>query len=264
MILHSDRLKPGDLDAWEACEKYDALYARLPDLQRKLDKSRRYLRSFLADRTGYLGVSWGKDSVAAMAVMCSLPRDLWLPVVWIKVDILHNPECVPVRDAMLERFDVSYHEIDVPLSPDEIQAWREHFNQGSRFSLGSNVGIAPEMSGFQEARKIFGDRHISGVRAEESTVRRMRCNKYGINSAKTSAPLSFWSLEDVFAYLYRENLPVNATYAMTLGGFIERDKIRVDAFGGSEGTGLGIGRDRWEATYFPDIMESIRIASMNP
>lgn len=100
-------------------------------------------------------------------------------------------------------------------------------------------------------------RHVSGVRAEESTVRTLRCRKFGHNSKKTSAPLAWWDSRDVFAYMHREKLPVNATYAMTSGGIIPRDRLRVDAFGGAKGSGTGIGRGRWEGVYFPDVMERI-------
>lgn len=257
MILESARLQEGDLDVWDQNERFDSMWASLPDLDRRVSQSVRALERFLSiDQTGYIGTSWGKDSVCALHIMTRLPRKLWLPVVWVKIKQTHNPESLKVRDVMLSMFDFEYHEIEVEWMDEQRDAWKDHFARGQSRSLEQSFNRV-HGAGFDEAVKLFGDRHVSGVRAEESTVRTFRCRKFGHNSKKTSAPLAWWDSRDVFAYMFREHLPVNATYAMTAGGIIPRDRLRVDSLGGAKGSGTGIGRGRWEGTYFPDVMERI-------
>lgn len=256
MLIKSDRFLPGDMEAWEREERHDSLHAMRPALERRERQSiGALLRFFEHDTSGYLGVSWGKDSVAVAHLLWR--SGLNIPVVWVKIDPLYNPDCELVRDKFLARFDIDYQEIVVPWRDDQRECWRALAASGSLESLGFSPAESAASPGFLQARERFGARHVSGVRAQESTVRGFRMAKYGENSPNTCAPIGRWHHRDVFAYLHRHDLPVHPAYAMTFGGTLYRQRVRVDAFGG----GKGSHRTEWEGRYYADkIAEICRIA----
>jgi len=250
MIIESPRLKEHDLPYWRLQEKFDDLSLKIGPKQRRWREQEavRTIQKFAPD---YIGVSWGKDSVVTAHL--AYESGVRAPLVWVRVEPLFNPECLAVRDAFLDRFDMPYIE-HVIHWPDELkEMWRDHFARGNSKSLGRSAGFSYVALGTAP----YGERYVSGIRAQESAVRALRARRYGTTTKYTCAPISSWKDTDVFAYLRAHDLPVNATYAMTLGGFLPRDVLRVDAFGGNKGTGLGIGRDRWEAAYFPDVISKI-------
>ncbi len=253
MLLDSDRFIDGDLEAWHQAEKMDALHWRLPGFRRREEEALGALRAFLdASPAGYLGVSWGKDSVVAAHILARLGRVY--PVVWVKIWPLYNPDCERVRDAFLAEYDVDYHEIEVEWCPDQIRAWAAHTG-------GASLGYSPVESaagaGFAKAARLFGDRHVSGVRAEESGTRKIAMRRWGHATDRTARPIGWWSTPDVFAYLHYHGLPVHPAYAMTRGGLIDRLKLRVDALGGGKGCSMGYPRDVWEGRYYPDRVAEI-------
>lgn len=223
MLLESTRFLPGDLEHWRRMEALDARWCKTVAFARKIDRALRALDAFHAahDGGGYCGVSWGKDS-CVVAHMCAGRWPL-LHIRWPR----RNPDSATVATAM----GVPHLEW---IAPPETDFRRD----------------------FADARKAFGlaDLHISGVRAAESRVRRIRHMKFGENSQNTCAPLSAWSGEDVFAYLHLHNLPVHPAYAMTLGGRLDRIRIRVDDIG--EDRGGYFGREEWERTYYPEFFNT--------
>ena len=222
MLLDSPRFLPGDREHWDRMVTLDAKWSKTIAFHRKIDRANRALDAFHAahNGAGYCGVSWGKDSVVA-AHLCAGRWPL-LHIRWPK----RNPDSARVAEAM----GVAFSEWTAPPDTD--------FKRD-----------------FADARKAFGfaDLHVSGVRAAESRVRRIRHMKFGENSASTCAPLSAWTGEDVFAYLYLHDLPVHPAYAMTMGGRLDRVRIRVDDIG--EERGGGVGRREWERTYYPEFFE---------
>jgi len=256
MILHSDRWLPGDLESWLDNERFDAAFCQLSEMEHNDRQALRYLREF-AERPGggYLGVSWGKDSVVAAHLL--VRSGLKMPVVWIKIWPLYNPDCERVRDAFLRDHDIDYHEIAVEWHPDQVQVWRDLYESGSMASAGYSPIESAGVQGFKEAARRFGARHVSGVRGEESGVRRIRMNRWGAMSKNTCAPIGYWSSQHVYAYLHKHGLPVHPAYAMTMGGVLDRKQLRVDALGG----GMGRQRAEWEGMYYADRVAEIgRIA----
>ncbi len=108
--------------------------------------------------------------------------------------------------------------------------------------------IVPKALGWKRATDRHGHRYVSGVRAEESGDRMRRMKRFGVASQNTCAPIGWWSGNKVFAYLWANDLPVHPAYAMTLGGRLDRRRIRVAAIGGEHGTGHG--RAEWEQHYY--------------
>lgn len=226
MLIPSPRHTRSDLEHWRRCESMDREYLRRcgARLDRLTTDAVSVLVEFVSGGRCYLGTSWGKDSVTVL----HLAREIAVPVVWVRVDDQENPDCTLVRDAFLSRWPIDYHEI--------------------RAASGAAEGKRTSSLGFAEAAKRFGVRHISGVRAEESTTRAIAVARYGVASAGSCRPIARWSAIEIYAYAARHDLPIHPAYACTLGGTLDRGRVRVGALGGDRGTGRG--RRAWEARYY--------------
>jgi phosphoadenosine phosphosulfate reductase len=245
-LIVTDRHSRADLDHWRRLERMDHVIARGQRLTRLEARAIGALRAWLPSRLDncYLGVSWGKDSVVTADLTLQVCAEMaaQIPVVWIVARPVCNPHCCAVRDAFLAAWpDADYYEIldDRHWAPDAADArW---------------TGWAGDWrTGFDVARQRFGRNHISGVRAEESKVRRRRMQTWGEASPHTLAPIGHWRGQDVFAYLAKRDLPVHPAYAYAYGGNLDRIRIRVDALGGETGTARG--RREWESHYYgPEI-----------
>lgn len=235
MLIPSDRLRPGDLEAWNVLERDTARRLLVPSYRDRLERmgfgAAEAIRAFLPP--GYVGVSWGKDSV----VVAHLARlvDPATPLVWCRIGAADNPDCAAVREAFLARFPGvgpdAYTEIvsEVELDDGELQT-------------GARRGA------YALAGDRFGDRYVSGVRSEESRTRRIREAVHGVATLRTCAPITRWTAHDVFAWLHLHDLPVHPAYAMSRGGLLDRARLRVASLGGKRGTGMG--RREWEWTYY--------------
>lgn len=206
------------------------------------------LRTFAAEAPGYVGVSWGKDSVCVAHLAWRLDRELGgprLPLVWVVNRPIVNPHCCAVRDAFLAAYDVDYHEVveDMEYAPGHEMA----------FAYGWTVrGI----SGSLLVKGRFGSRHISGVRAAENSTRTLTMRRNGEVSANTCRPIGWWDDVDVFAYLAAHSLPVHPQYAMTYGGQLDRARLRVDTIG--DCLGSGVGRSQHEEAYYSGAVHALR------
>ena len=241
MLIEIPEHEPRDLEAWYRLERSDPITARSRLHAKRLERSRRALADFVsADSTGYCGVSWGKDSVVVAHLVVELARSGGpvIPLVWVRVETAANPHCPLVRDAFLAAHPHPYDEICSTLNP----------------SL-TGPNARRTRNGFEEAARRYGARHISGVRADESSARRKRCSHWGESTKATCAPLAWWSSEDVYGYLYAHQLPVHPAYAMNMGGKLEREWLRVSSLGGERGTGHG--RREWEQRYYPERMREL-------
>lgn len=235
-LIVTDRHTKHDLAAWEKWQRVDREHAlRLGKrFESMVAKSAEVMRAFAAEGPCYLGISWGKDSVVCAHIAATHAIDV--PCAWVRLDDEENPDCPLVRDAFLARFALDYHEIRAEVGSDE---------RGGRRTT----------AGFAECSRRFGDRHISGVRADESRVRKIVMAKLGDSSERTCRPIGWWRTEDVFAYLTLHDLPVHPAYGY-LGAFpggktYDRNRLRTAAIGGARG--LGHGRGAWEARYYPEI-----------
>lgn len=231
------RHRPDDLEHWRRAERVDALTARrlAGRLRDRAAEAREVLRAFITGAPtpaagGYLGVSWGKDSVVVAHLLHELEREgIRFPAVWVRVRLWENPDCDLVRDAFLERWPLSaYEEIEVDAGEDRA---------GGTSALG-----------FEEAARRHGDRHVSGVRGAESATRRIVMARWGAATARTCRPIGRWSTEEVFAYLHAHDLPVHPAYGYTMGGVFDRLRLRTASLGGARGAGHG--RAGWERAYY--------------
>lgn len=231
-LIVTARHRPEDLEHWRRCEQIDALNARrlAGRLATKAAAAQDVMRAFIGEGGGYLGVSWGKDSVVCAHLLHTLELEgLRYPAVWVRVRLWENPDCDRVRDAFLEGWPLrAYSEIEVDAGEDRA---------------GGTSAV-----GFAEAAQRHGARHVSGVRGAESRIRRIVMARHGEASATTCRPIGRWSTEEVFAYLAIHGLPIHPAYGYTMGGLFDRMRLRTASLGGERGSGHG--RGGWERAYY--------------
>lgn len=225
MLIRVPRLTVADLATWATHERTDAVNAERwrSKLETMAAQATEAIAAWHRDGPGYAGVSWGKDSVVVAHLIVRAGLDV--PLVWVRVDGVENPYSPLVRDAFLARWPVRYEEIEAPAGAHRTSA-----------------------EGFRIAAERFGDRYVSGVRAEESRARRVSLATHGIDTGRACRPIARWSTAQVFAYSQAHGLPLHPAYAMTMGGMLPREHLRVAALGGERGRGHG--REEWERRYY--------------
>lgn len=235
-LIESPRHRPEDLAHWRSHARLDEINAAKPALQRKIDRAKLVLERFVGEGA-YCGVSWGKDSMVVAHLLAQMGADV--PLVFVRIEPIKNPDSASVRDAYLARFPARYEEIEV---------WCRHDDHGWH-------ATGTLEAGFARAVERYGRRHISGVRGEESRQRSLRVRKWGESSPNTCAPIGWWTTDDVFAYLSLHDLPVHPAYAYSRGGLWRRDRLRVDCLGCQFGRGHG--RAEWERLYYGEEIRMI-------
>lgn len=239
MLIRVPQQSERDIEAWERDARADPIVARSARHRAMVEASRKALREFVARGTCYVGVSWGKDSVCVAHLAVSM--DLDVPLVWFPAGDIENPHCALVRDAFLAQYPRARYE-EIPATLDA--PW-----DGVSVHDGAQAA-------FVRASKSRGHRYISGVRADESGVRKIRMKRHGFSSRNTCAPIGWWSSADVFAYLHARDLPVHPNYAMSLGGIVPRERLRVGTIGGHGGEEHG--RRELEQRYYGWRLAEIR------
>lgn len=240
MLIRTTKHSPRDLEAWGRVERLTEIHRMLRSFSRHVGEAEREVLSFAAQLGCYVGVSWGKDSVVVADIALRMVPDL--PLVWVRVEPIKNPECKLVRDAFLRIWArARYSEIEVWCSRDESGEWHA-------------TGTLER--GFSSAATEFGRRHISGVRAQESGARKRRVMTYGLSTQRACAPLGRWSSDDVWSYLQMRGLPIHPAYGYLMDGLLDPGRIRVASLTGKRGTGWG--RAEWEDRYYPEIMRRLR------
>jgi phosphoadenosine phosphosulfate reductase len=233
MLVSCERIKKNDLLVWKSLESADMLSYDDKKFSLMVNKSMADIRSFSSSKSFYVGTSWGKDSVVLMYLCLKAKIDCVF--VWVRVDGCYNPDCLCVRDAFFSRFgNLNYDEIIIP------------FN-------GKKEGRLSE--GFMRAKKKYGGRYISGVRADESGVRKISMRTHGIYNANVCRPIGWWKTSEIFSFMAYNFLPVHPVYAMLGGGRWDRSRLRVASIGGARGDQFG--RGIWEKEYYPDVLRKI-------
>jgi phosphoadenosine phosphosulfate reductase len=230
-LIASPRHTPADHETWQRTVRTAEVHGQLKHHRKQIQRSVDAVMSFTGVGNGYAGVSWGKDSVVIAHMIATLcPR---VPLVWVRVEPIANPDCDLVRDEFLRMFPrVKY---------DELTVWCRRDDDGwhATGTLERGFGIAAQR---------YGQRYMSGIRAEESGIRKLRVAKHGLVSSNTCAPIGWWGSWDVWAYLLTRGLPVHPAYACSFGGQLAPGRIRVASLGGRRGDGMG--RAEWERQYY--------------
>lgn len=224
MLMPSHRHTSRDLALWRDYEEADfASSVRDQVVGRSVDLIR-------SEQIDYVGTSWGKDSVVMLDMMIRAGR-LDLPVVWVRLGVRDNPDCEAVRDAFLSRWGLDYHE--------------RHFRYED-CSKGEH---------WRAVDAEFGPRRMTGLRGDESSVRRMSMSYFGLATKRSVRPLGDWRGQEVFSWCACKDLPLHAAYGMLGGGRYAREHLRTHSIGGQSGRGNG--RGEWEGEYYPDVLAMI-------
>ena len=240
MLIASPRHSAADLRHFREQESLDRMMFRSGALRRLEQEAIDVIGSFINTGPAYVSVSWGKDSVVVAHLLwrALAEYDLQSPlVVWCPAGAIENPDCALVRDEFLARFPLRYEEHPAELTSDD---WDR------------SVGHDGAQAEFERVTRSLGRRHISGVRAEESGIRKLTMLRNGTASENTCRPIGWWRTEHVYAYLAGHDLPVHPAYACSHDGNQPRRLIRVGTIGGSRGRGYrGVwGRAEWERRYY--------------
>lgn len=231
MLIESHRHTEADLTLWREMEEADRLRGGRFLATGKVRKSIAAIREFAASGPCYCGTSWGKDSTVLVHLLGLSKTDV--PLVWMRYGRATNPGCEAVRDEMLWRWPgLDYREIEVGEAEDQ----RDDFS------------LAVKATG--------ASRYISGVRADESGIRKIVMRRWGIVGEQTCRPLGWWTGEEVFGYLCVAELPVHQNYAMLGGGRWPRRHLRTASIGGERG--VENGRREWEQEYYGDVLRRLR------
>jgi len=228
MLIPSDRHTPADLRLWADYEEADRVYAesREPRLDRLQFESVEILRKWATGEGGFLGTSWGKDSVVLMHM--AHVAGITTPRVWVRMRSRDNPDCEFVRDHFNCAFPCNYHErIFIYEECSRDQHWKSVANE-------------------------FGNRRLTGLRMDESGRRAMSVRHLGIDTGVSCRPLAHWTSPDVFAWVATHDLPLHPAYAMLGGGRWPREHLRTHGVGGE--TCSNRGRREWETEYYSDIL----------
>lgn len=219
MLIASLRHTAADLRWWQRIDRADRALGPVVEASLAM-RAMDAIAQFMADGPCYVGVSWGKDSVAAAHLARRV--DPAVPLIWFRADRVDNPDCPLVRDAFVAQFpDARVMEIAVPGDGDP-DSWDVRTDA----------------------------RRITGLRAEESGDRAISARVHGVSTDRSCRPLLRWRNEQVFAYLAHHDLPVHPAYACSFGGSWPRTSLRVGCLGGDRGTRFG--RDEWERRYYPE------------
>lgn len=243
MLIPDVRHTKRDIEAWNSWSVLDRIHGRSSSFARKESIALERIRSFVAEGKSWCAVSWGKDS-CVIAHMVQILGLVDVPIVSVKLTPIFNPDCDTVRDKFLTSFPHTYHEIIVDCVRGKT-GW--HAVSVAESKVPQNVEV-----GFKQANAVYGDRSIRGIRGAESGTRQMSKMVHGVSTAHSCRPIIDWTGQDVFAYLAKYDIPVHPAYAMSYGGMLDRDRIRVSFLGGS--TGSGKGRDEWESTYYSQAL----------
>lgn len=242
MLLTCDRHTLADLAYWSELESADRVHGGWLASSGRGQHATEAIRQFIIHSPCYAATSWGKDSLA----LCHL-----LHISQVRVPLVHivqegplkDPYQILVRDAFLSLYPCDYYEIVVP-GDNRID------DDGKR---------SPQLiRGIDLAAKQFGTRrYISGLRADESGVRKIRA-RTGIPDG-SCWPLCWWTADDVFGWIAHYQLPLHPAYGMTGNGRYNRRHLRVSTIGGPKGNQFG--RAEWEREYYGDVLRRLEARS---
>ena len=240
MLIQSNRHLIQDLALWKEYALADACNSKAAKLEVKERTAIESIESFVArypDCTA--STSWGKDSVVMSHLIWRCAKQV--PLMHLR-PTNHNPDCDLVRNAYLDRFNhAQYDEVKVDYSSvDRARLTASEIDKATDYI-------------WYEAIKAYsqGRKYMLGIRADESTGRRIRMMVHGVESKVSLLPIGFWKTADVFAYLSKYDLPIHPAYACLGGGRWDRSRLRVAEIGDTNGSGLG--RTEWEMEYYPEV-----------
>lgn len=235
-LMPSSRLSDDDLRVWRDLEKHDVAHGST--IGSKIARAMIDISSFLSRGPAYVSVSWGKDSVVVADL--AMRSGISVPMICVVPEGIDQPENAAVRDAFLSMHpSADYREIFVPLRHDD-----DGYHATGSIEKGFSLA----------AMDLGTSRYLTGIRWRESGKRKRRHIYYGTTTPNTCAPISSWTGADVFGYLAIFDLPISPVYAMSMGGAIDRERLRTSWL--TIHCGDEVGKAEWEARYFLEIVNT--------
>jgi phosphoadenosine phosphosulfate reductase len=229
MLIITDRHTKADLKLWEEYREMDGLI-KIP--MEKIEQSLGIISNWLdTHKPGAVYTSWGKDSVVLLHLVSLLK--IKVPVVYMRFTDRDNPDCELVRDLFLETHDMDYHE--------------DSFEY---------VKVRKTGAHWKALQKKYGPYRITGIRNDESGIRKMVYLVYRESSKYSCRPLSLWRGKEIFAFIEQNGLPLCPVYGYLGGGRWERENMRTHSLAGT--TGDNHGRTEWEREYYPDVLAYVK------
>jgi len=224
MLIKCNKHTKEDLELWESYNEADIIYYNMHDMKEKEKRAVDLIKKINPD---YVSISWGKDSTV-LAHLCY--KSGHFNYVWFR-NQYENPYCYMVKDIYIKKYNINNFEIFKKVSLENIKNDFINFHSLKCHKI---------------AEKKFGKKYMTGIRIEESGIRKVTILKNGIYSNNRSSPIAFWKNEDIFAYLAFYKLPVHPNYAMLGGGRYNRKNIRV----GPLTMASQFGQKQWEKEYY--------------
>ena len=229
MLIITNKHTKKDLDYWNDYREADQ-YIILKKY--KTDRTIAIIKEWYREHPDcVLNTSWGKDSIVLLHHL--ILSGLHIPVVYMKFDDRSNPDCELVKNHFLKQYDIDYHE--------------EIFNYNEVRKTGKH---------WKEIAKKYSSYRITGIRNDEAGKRLLIYKLYGHSSKYSCRPLALWKIQEIFAYIEQNNLPLCPVYGYLGGGRWDRNYIRTHSLAGSTGTGCG--RTEWEKEYYSDILRRLQ------
>ena len=234
MLIITHRHTKADLDLWREYEEIDKINRVYPE---RIGRSLGIISEWIETHPETaVYTSWGKDSVVLLHLL-SLTK-YKIPVVYMRFTDRDNPDCELVRDEFLKNHGIDYHE--------DFFEYQKVRKSGAHWKA---------------LQKKYGQYRITGIRNDESGIRKMIFLMYRESGLYSCRPLSLWKNHEVFAYVQQEGLPLSPVYGYLGGGRWPREHIRTHSLAGTSGN--GIGRTEWEKEYYPDILSRINQRNNN-
>lgn len=247
-LIDSPRLTAADRDHWQQMTHYDDVLSQDRRLDRLATQAVADIQAWAADGPAVCSTSWGKDSVVTAHLVATAAPDI--PLVWVRGDPWETPECEAVRDAFL----AAHPHIRCEERP-------VVYSNPRRGEAGWSLHPDPPRPPSWTFDQIIPERHVTGVRAQESRTRALSAAVHGVATGRTCRPILSWTADHVFAYLARHDLPVHPAYAMTMGGMRDRRWIRVHALAGTPASARNEPHyleqlAEWEDAYYGDVLDA--------
>lgn len=227
MLIVTNRHTKADLEAWKDYDDIDSItqWSSTKEIQ-----SLRVMSGFLSkNKKSCIMTSWGKDSIVLLHLFTCLGIER--PVVHMRVEHRSNPDCILVRDEFLRKFDIDYHEHEYPYW--QVEESEKHW---------------------ADLARRYGAR-CSGLRNDESSIRRKQFEWYGFSTKNSCRPLSKWKSSEIFSYIHHNDLPLHPAYGYLGGGRWKRESLRTHALHSfADQAGGGLGRIEWEREYYSDVI----------
>lgn len=230
--------------------------------QRKVEKSSIVIKEFLShDIKSYGSISGGKDSTAMMHLINQIDPSISFVS---EKDDMDFPNELDYMDCLRERYDLNLTIISPP-----VKLWdviMDHNFMEDIHSKGTNFSDTYFYSLLRNYQEQHGFNGVFlGLRAGESKGRKFNYMTNGAIYFNKSwqqtvcQPLAEWTAQDVFAYLFSNEIPILDVYFKTK--FVGTpEKIRKSWILPSAQANRG--QALWLKYYYPDIFR--RLAIINP